>query len=229
MIVAAVDERRGGAVVELQKCGAACFGRPRPVELGGAGADAADKAAAEQPRRVDLVRHLVEQNSTAQRRVELFGAARPVEVVRVVQAVNEPELAKLAAGDDVAHHAHRRIEGVGVADDQMHLVTLDRRQDDVALGERQSHRLFQDDVLAVLGGKHRMLGVKLVRRGDVDDRNGLVADEHLHVLMGRRVVVGGKGRARSRMRIGGGLEDEIRVVRRSMDHHGPRHAEADNP
>jgi hypothetical protein len=31
------------------------------------------------------------------------------------------------------------------------------------------------------------------------------------------------------MRVGGGLEDEIRVVGRSMDHHGPRHAEADNP
>jgi hypothetical protein len=29
------------------------------------------------------------------------------------------------------------------------------------------------------------------------------------------------------MRIGAGLEDEIRVVRRSMDHHGSRHAEAD--
>jgi hypothetical protein len=31
------------------------------------------------------------------------------------------------------------------------------------------------------------------------------------------------------MRIGGSLKDEIRVVRRSMDHHGPRYAEADNP
>ena len=60
MVIAAVDERRGGAVVELQKRSAACLGRPRRIEPGGAGADAADEAAAEQPRRVDLVRHLVE-------------------------------------------------------------------------------------------------------------------------------------------------------------------------
>jgi hypothetical protein len=183
MVVAAVDERRGGAVAELQKRGAACLGRPRRIEPGGAGADAADKAAAEQPRGVDLVRHLVEQDSAAQRSIELFGAAGPVQVVRVVEAVNEPELAKLAAGDDVAHQAHRRIEGVGVADDQMHLVTLDRREDDVALRERQSHRLFQDDMLAVRGGEHGMFGVVLVRRGDVDDGNGRVADQHPHVLI----------------------------------------------
>jgi hypothetical protein len=31
------------------------------------------------------------------------------------------------------------------------------------------------------------------------------------------------------MRIGAGLEDEIRVVCRGMDHHSPRHAEADYP
>jgi hypothetical protein len=42
-------------------------------------------------------------------------------------------------------------------------------------------------------------------------------------------VVAGERRAWSRVRIGGGFENEIRVVRRSMDHHGPRHAEADNP
>jgi hypothetical protein len=31
------------------------------------------------------------------------------------------------------------------------------------------------------------------------------------------------------MRLGAGLEAESRMVRRGMDHHGPRHAEADNP
>ncbi len=57
---------------------------------------------------------------------------------------------------------------MGVADDQMHLVPLDRRDDGVAIGERQRHRLFQDDVLAVLGSKDRVRRVELVRRGDVD-------------------------------------------------------------
>ena len=112
--------------------------------------------AGQKPRGVDLVRHLVEQDAAALRGVELLRPARPVEIVGVVEAVDEPELAKLAASNDVAHQPHRRIEGVGVADDQMHLVTLDRRDDGVALAKRQRHRLFQDDVLAVLGREDRV-------------------------------------------------------------------------
>ncbi len=123
---------------------------------------------AKQPRGVDLMRHLVEQDAAALRGVELLRPARAIEIVGVVEAVNEPEPAKLAARDDVAHQPHRRIEGVGVADDQMHLVPLDRRDDGVAIGERQRHRLFQDDVLAVLGGKDGVRRVELVRRGDID-------------------------------------------------------------
>ena len=64
---------------------------------------------------------------------------------------------------------------------------------------------------------------------DIAGRLREVADQHPHVLISPCIVVGGEGLARCRMRIGGGLEDKIRVVRRSMNHHGPRHAEADNP
>ena len=157
MIVAAVDQRGCGAVVELQQRRAASLGRPRRIEHARQRPHAFDHAAREQPRGVDLVRHLVEQDAAALRGVELLGAARAIEKVRVVEAVDQPELAELAAGDDVAHQPHVRIEGVGVADDEVHLVPLDRRDDRVAIGERQRHRLFQDDVLAVLGGK---LGVR---------------------------------------------------------------------
>ena len=117
---------------------------------------------------------------------------------------------------------------MGVADDQMHLVALDRGDDGVALGERERHRLFQDDVLAVLGGEHRMLGVELVRRGDVDDLHSRVADQHPHVLIGPGVVVAGEGLARPRMRIGGGGEHEVRMGGGGMHHHGAGHAEADD-
>jgi hypothetical protein len=81
----------------------------------------------------------------------------------------------------------------------------------------------------MLGCEHGMSGMELVRRSDVDDRNGGVADQHPHVFISPRVVIGGEGLARCRMRIGAGLEDEIRVVCRGMDHHSPRHAEADYP
>ena len=74
--------------------------------------------AGEQPHGVDLVRHLVEQDAAALRGVELLGPARTVEEIRVVEAVDHAEPAELAARDDVAHRAHRRIEGVGVADDR---------------------------------------------------------------------------------------------------------------
>jgi len=45
--------------------------------------------------------------------------------------------------------AHVRIEGVGVADDEMHLVPLDRRDDRVAIRQVSAAiGFFQDDVLA---------------------------------------------------------------------------------
>jgi len=55
----------------------------------------ADDAAAEQPLGVDLVRHLIEQDAAAQRRVQFLGPARAVEIIGVVEAVDQPELAQL--------------------------------------------------------------------------------------------------------------------------------------
>ena len=105
-------------------------------------AHAADHAAGQKPRGVDLMRHLVEQDAAALRGVEFLRPARTIEIVGVVEAVNEPEPAELAASDDVAHQPHRRIEGMGVADDQMHLVALDRRDDGVAVGRASAPSAF---------------------------------------------------------------------------------------
>ena len=55
---------------------------------------------AEQPRGVDLVRHLVEQDAAALRGVELLRPARAVEEVGVVEAQDHAEPAELAARDD---------------------------------------------------------------------------------------------------------------------------------
>ena len=100
--------------------------------------------------------------------VELLRPARPIEIVGVVEAVDHAEPAQLAARDHAAHRPHRRIERMGVADDELHLVALHRGDDGVAVGERQRHRLFQDDVLAVLGRHDGVRRVELVRRRDVD-------------------------------------------------------------
>ena len=114
---------------------------------------------------------------------------------------------------------------MGVADDEMHLVALDRRDDGVAVRERQRHRLFQDDVLAVLGRHDGVRRVELVRRRDVDDLDRRVGGELLHVGVGRGIEVAGEGLARAGMRIGGGAQRIAGVGRRGVDHDRPGHAE----
>ena len=118
---------------------------------------------------------------------------------------------------------------MGVADDEVHLVPLDRRDDRVAVGERQRHRLFQDDVLAVLGGKLGMRGVKLVRGGDVDRLDRGIGHQLLHVGIGPRIVVAGEGLARAGMRVRPCLEHIAGMRRGGVDHHRPGHAETDDP
>ena len=129
--------------------------------------------------------------------VELLRPARTIEIVGVVEAVDHAELAQLAARDHAAHRAHRRIERMGVADDELHLVALHRRDDGVAVGERQRHRLFQDDVLAVLGRHDGVRRVELVRRRDVDHLDRRVGAQLLHVGVGAGVEVAGEGLARA--------------------------------
>ena len=226
MVIAAVDQGSGDAVVELQQGGAASFGRPRGIEHARRRAHAAGEPAGEVPRGVDLVRHLVEQDAAAPFGVELFRPARAIEEVGVVEAVNETEPAEVAAPDDLMHQPHRRIEGVGVADHEMHLVALHRRDDGVAVGQRQRHRLFQDDVLAVLGRKRRVRRMKLVRGGDVDDVDLGIGHQLSDVGIGPGVEVAGEGFARPGIGIGRGPQHETRMGRRGMHHHRASHAEA---
>ena len=69
-----------------------------------------------------------------------------------------------------------RIERMSVPNDEVYVGALDRGDDGVAVGERQCHRLFKNNVLAVLGGENGMRPVELMRRRDVDDFNiGIVA------------------------------------------------------
>jgi len=69
-----------------------------------------------------------------------------------------------------------RIERVSVSDNQFYVGTLDRGDDGVAVGERQCHRLFENNILAVFGGENGVRPMELMRRRDVDDFDiGIVA------------------------------------------------------
>ena len=57
---------------------------------------------------------------------------------------------------------------MGVADDQMEIRPLGRRDHRIAVGQGQRHRLFDQDMLALRQGVDRLLGMELVRRSDVD-------------------------------------------------------------
>ena len=127
----------------------------------------------------------------------------------------------------LAHRAHRRIERVGVADDQMDLVPLDRRDDRVAIGERQRHRLFEDDVLAVLGREHARArrgtgAASRCRRPRPPGRRTSSATS----AIGAGVEVAREGLARPGMGVGRGPQHVARVGRRGLHHHRAGHAEA---
>ena len=114
---------------------------------------------------------------------------------------------------------------MGVTDDEMDLGALDRGDDGIAVGKRQRHRLFQDDVLAVLGRQDRVSGVELVRRRDIDHVDRGIGDQRGDVGITARVVVAGEGLARRLVRIGRGLQHKVGMVDGGVHHHGPRHAE----
>ena len=106
------------------------------------------------PHHVDLMRHLIEQDAAALRGIEFFRPPRAIEKIRVIPRRDHAERAEFAARHDLPHRAHRRIEGVGMANDQMHVGALDCRDDGVAVGKRKRHRLFKNDVLAGLCQRH---------------------------------------------------------------------------
>ena len=79
-----------------------------------------------------------------------------------------PSRPKLAALDDPLHFADIWIEGVGVADDQMQPRSLCGRNDLIAFFKRQSQRLLDQNMLAVLHRLNRLRRMKAMRRRDVD-------------------------------------------------------------
>ena len=68
-----------------------------------------------------------------------------------------------------------------VADEDLLARFFGRFHDLVALGSRQTHRLFDEDVLAGLQRGDRRLGVQIRRQADIDQVDRLVGEQVLKI------------------------------------------------
>ena len=149
--------------------------------------------AGEQPDDVDLVRRLVPDHAAASRRVQLFGPARPIQEIGVVERMDHPHGAEGVRVDQCPRAGDRCVEAVAVADDELHAGRRRRVDHPRAVGERQRHRLFDEHVLAVPCRRDRVRRMHLVRRRDVDDVHRRVGAQRLD----RRVRAVHRNRRRS--------------------------------
>src|SRR5581483_11522389 len=99
MAIAAVAQCRETAVLKCQGRGVRSFCRPVRVPRAGNGPDAAHPPAAEQSHDIGLMRRLIENRPATLRRIKLFGTARPVKIIRVVERRYHSGLTELAAFD----------------------------------------------------------------------------------------------------------------------------------
>ncbi len=114
---------------------------------------------------------------------------------------------------------------MSVADNQMDLLALDRGDDGVAIGERQRHRLFQNNVLAMFGREDRVRRMELMRRRDINDLDRRIGAQSADVIIDAGIEIAGERRPRDRMRIGRRTQRVTAVGRRCLHHHRAGHAE----
>ena len=100
---------------------------------------------------------------------ELLGPPRAVEEVGEIERGDHADRAEFTAFAELAHARDRAIEAVAVADDQDAAGARGRLDQRRAFVERDRHRLLEQHVLAMVEGERRMMGMELMRRGDVDD------------------------------------------------------------
>src|SRR3954469_23813532 len=99
------------------------------------------------------MRGLVVNGAAALGGVELLRAARTVEKIGEHHRADHAQAAVLAARDELSGERNGRIEAMAVADDQMHAVFARRSSHGAAFLERERHWLFDENVLAGLGGE----------------------------------------------------------------------------
>ena len=81
---------------------------------------------------------------------------------------------------------------MGGADDQLNTGPLHRIDDGVAVGEAEGHRLFQDNVLTMLGRHDCVFGVELVLGRHIDGFHPVALAKLGHIGVGFRIIIAGE-------------------------------------
>ena len=132
------------------------------------GPNTCHKATGEQAHDIDLVRGLAVDDAAASARVQLFGAARAVEKIGVIERRNHSYAAVRAAADQFAGAQNRQVKTVAVAHNQEHTRSLCGIDHAGAVVQCERHGFFNQNMFAVSGSDAGVIGMELVGRGDVD-------------------------------------------------------------
>src|SRR5712691_8573948 len=179
-IVCAKYDGRSRVILKLEKGHAVARCKTASIQRAYACPDAA-YTASKQPHDLYLVSDLIERDAAALLAVKFVGAMWAQEKIVVVEGKDHPQPAQVAALNDPVHFADVWIESMCVADDQMQAGTICRRNDLIAFLKRQSQRLLNQNMLALLHRFNRLTRVKAMRRRDVDGLNRQVPTQIMEV------------------------------------------------
>ena len=161
--------------------------------LAGDAVDLVDLLAHHPAQQVDAVDALVHQRAAVLRPgaspfglVVVVAVAVPADVDRAVG-----ELAEAARLQRLAHLLHRYVKAVLVAGGDLDALLLAAADDLVCVGDAHRHRLFDDDIDAVVDAVQSNLGVDTALGGDADQLRLLLFDHFLivGVAVDRAVVL----------------------------------------
>ena len=155
--------------------------------------------------------------------------ARVVRIESFVAVVADGEWDAIRAARMLKRAANRQVEAVAVTDDQVNAGRLRRFDHGTAFLERDRHRLLDQQMLAMRGGKAGLPGVELVRGRDVHDVDGGVFTEFTDRGEAFCLKISFEFRARLRPRIGGGDELDAGVARQRGQHQRERAPEPGYP
>src|SRR5262249_33209087 len=123
--IAAIDECCRSTIFEFEIAGVASLVRARLIPNARHRPNAAHDATADEPHDIHVMRSLIQHHASARRQFMLH--ARPVHEFIVVPRIDHANSSQLAAFDNLAYFANRRIKAMGVATKKLYTVLFRSR------------------------------------------------------------------------------------------------------